>query len=307
MENNRHIVSSTRPRRQQSPGRPTEGQQLSQVGSQDGPRSVQNGPRSFHVAPYSKASFGSSRDYDAPRAVDVERLNSPWRRRADGNDSEAYTGINQSRLSDVLSLSDRLAGRPDLISKTAAAAAEFRRLQEYEQVFRKTVKRSVIVIACSMPASMLCAHTTRLLYAIQNTCRHTIGYDYYTPFYRFCMACIFMPCARDSKVAAHLEPGKQQESRKIDARLQAQIEMQRQELAESRRILLEETCAYNRERAFSEARTAALEKEVTELKSSVRAGAENHDRERREWELEKNELRSKNTSLQVCSSHHAHI
>lgn len=249
---NRHVDSSTRPRRQQSPGWPTEGQQLSQVGSQDGPRSVQNGPRSFHVAPYSKASFGSSRDYDESRAVDVERLNSPWRRRADGNDSEAYTGINQSRLSDVLSLSDRLAGRPDLISKTAAADAEFRRLQEYEQVFRKTVKRSVIVIAYSMSASMLCAHTTRLLYAIQNTCRH------------------------------HLEPGKQQESRKIDARLQAQVEMQRQELAESRHILLEETCAYNRERAFSEARTAALEKEVTELKSSVRAGAENHDRERRE-------------------------
>ena len=177
MENNRHVVSSTRPRRQQSPGRPTEGQQLSQVGSQDGPRSVQNGPRYFHVAPYSKASFGSSRDYDEPRAVDVERLNSPWRRRADGNDSEAYTGINHSRLSDVLSLSDRLAGRPDLISKTAAAAAEFRRLQEYEQVFRKTVKRSVIVIAYRC---------------------HTIGYDYYTPFYRFCMACIFMPCARES-------------------------------------------------------------------------------------------------------------
>lgn len=104
-----------------------------------------------------------------------------------------------------------------------------------------------------------------------------------------------------------LEPGKQQESRKIDARLQAQIEMQRQELAESRRILLEETCAYNRERAFSEARTAALEKEVTDLKSSVRAGAENHDRERREWELEKNELRSKNNSLQVCLSHPARI
>ncbi len=62
------------------------------------------------------------------------------------------------------------------------------------------------------------------------------------------------------KVAAHLEPDKQQESRKIDARLQAQIEMQRQELAESRRVLLDETCAYNRERAFSEARTAALER-----------------------------------------------
>ena len=157
MSNNRH-VSSTRAGRPKSPGWPTEGQQLaqlSQVGSQDGPKSFQDGPRSFHVAPYSKASFGSSRDYDESRAVDVERLNSPWRRRADGNDSETYTDINQSRLSDVLSLSDRLAGRPDLISKTAAAAAEFRRLQEYEQVFRKTEKQSVIVIASSMTASIL--------------------------------------------------------------------------------------------------------------------------------------------------------
>jgi chromosome segregation ATPase len=128
-------------------------------------------------------------------------------------------------MSDMLKLADRLAGTPDnLVKKSAAAASEFRRLQECEQEFKNN-----------------------------------------------------------------------------EARLHAQLDMQQQQLAEQRRQLLDETGVYNRERALSDAHNTALEKELTELKVSLRSANESHERDRREWSAEKTEMRNKSTSLQAQS------
>ena len=46
---------------------------------------------------------------------------------------------NRSVLSDVQKFAEaRLAGMPDIITKSAAAATEFRRLQQQEQVAKET-------------------------------------------------------------------------------------------------------------------------------------------------------------------------
>jgi hypothetical protein len=146
-------------------------------------------------------------------SVQVERLNSPF-----GSGRRPH---NQTSLSDVLKLSDRLAGTPDLIKKTGVAAVEFRRLQEVEQ-----------------------------------------------------------------------------ESKNMERRFSAQLDMQQQQLAESRRQLLDQTGAFNRQLATNEARITTLEKEVADLHEALGNANERHGQERREWAAERAREENKLSVLQ---------
>ena len=166
----------------------------------------------------------AARDYSQPTqaasihtafsgsSVQVERLNSPFGGRG---------SHNQTSLSDVLKLSDRLAGTPDLIKKTGVAAVEFRRLQEVEQ-----------------------------------------------------------------------------ESKNTERRFSAQLDMQQQQLAESRRQLLDQTGAFNRQLATNEARITTLEKEVADLHEALGNANERHGQERHEWAAERAREENKLSVLQ---------
>jgi hypothetical protein len=79
-----------------------------------------------------------SRDYysEMTDGVRTARLNSPWRVPSQaGLTRDVHQRANQSGLSDVLKLSDKLLGTPSLVKKTASAAQEFRRLQVTKDVF----------------------------------------------------------------------------------------------------------------------------------------------------------------------------
>lgn len=67
--------------------------------------------------------------------VRTARLNSPWRVPSQaGLTRDVHQRANQSGLSDVLKLSDKMLGTPSLVKKTASAAQEFRRLQVAKDV-----------------------------------------------------------------------------------------------------------------------------------------------------------------------------
>ena len=80
--------------------------------------------------------------------------------------------------------------------------------------------------------------------------------------------------------------------------MKAQLEMQQQQLAESRRQLLDETGMFNRERATSEARISALEKDLAEVRDALGSASQRHDQERREWAAEREQESNKYAVLQ---------
>ena len=83
----------------------------------------------------------------------------------------------------------------------------------------------------------------------------------------------------------------EREAKSEEARLLAQLEQQQQQLSETRRLLLDETGAFHRERALQEARVAGLEQELADLRATSAQASESHERFRKEVVIEKESQR----------------
>lgn len=83
----------------------------------------------------------------------------------------------------------------------------------------------------------------------------------------------------------------EREAKSEEARLLAQLEQQQKQLSETRRLLLDETGAFHRERALQEARVAGLEQELADLRATSAQASESHERFRKEVLIEKESQR----------------
>lgn len=99
--------------------------------------------------------------------------------------------------------------------------------------------------------------------------------------------------------AGHLAQECEKEAKNNEARMTAQLDLQHQQINDLRQELMDETGAFNRERAVADSRIRGLERELAESKHSLQNLSENHARESREWTQERGNLKSEILTLQA--------